>query len=114
MLTDSYGGTCPNCGYDRTLLRYGSEGYFQFDACPNCAFAYGQWYDKKESDNWEKVEGRDADIWETIFEAERRVIGETFADKLLLYLFDMETLPDNQDALESVFDYSKSYKNQNP
>ena len=27
MLIDSYGGICPNCGYDRMLVRYGSFGF---------------------------------------------------------------------------------------
>jgi len=42
MLTEGYGGICPNCGYDRMMYRYGSDGYYQFDACPNCGFAYAQ------------------------------------------------------------------------
>lgn len=41
MLTEDYNGTCPNCGFDRMLVRYGSQGYYQFDACSKCGFAYG-------------------------------------------------------------------------
>jgi len=39
--TDTFGGTCPNCGYRKMILRYGSEGIFHCDACPRCGFAYG-------------------------------------------------------------------------
>jgi hypothetical protein len=39
--TETYGGNCPNCGYRKIFLRYGSNGIFHFDACPRCGFAYG-------------------------------------------------------------------------
>jgi hypothetical protein len=39
--TDTYGGKCPNCGYNKIFMRYGSSGIFQYDACPKCGFAYG-------------------------------------------------------------------------
>jgi len=48
MLTESYGGKCPICGFDRILMRYGSTGYYQFDACPRCGFAYAMAGDNKE------------------------------------------------------------------
>ena len=41
MLTETISGKCPCCGYDKMVQRYGSIGYFQMDACPNCGFAYG-------------------------------------------------------------------------
>ena len=39
--TDSYGGHCPVCGYNKMMLRYGGGNYFELDACPRCGFAYG-------------------------------------------------------------------------
>jgi hypothetical protein len=39
--TDSFGGHCPNCGYNKIMLRYGSGTYYEFDACPRCGFAFG-------------------------------------------------------------------------
>lgn len=42
MLTESYGGKCQNCGYEKMHLRYGSFGYLQFEACPKCGLAIGQ------------------------------------------------------------------------
>jgi len=41
MLTEDYNGICGICGYERMLIRYGSRGWLQFDACPKCQFAYG-------------------------------------------------------------------------
>lgn len=41
MLTEGISGTCPCCGYEKMLQRYGSIGYYQMDGCPNCGFGYG-------------------------------------------------------------------------
>lgn len=41
MLTETLSGKCPCCEYDKLLQRYGSEGYFQLDACPRCGFGHG-------------------------------------------------------------------------
>jgi hypothetical protein len=41
MLTETLSGKCPYCGYDKLLQRYGSDGYYQMDGCPNCGFGYG-------------------------------------------------------------------------
>lgn len=38
------GGTCPLCSFDKTFQRHNneaSEGFYRFDACPQCGFAYG-------------------------------------------------------------------------
>lgn len=98
MLTDSYGGICPNCGYDRLLVRYGSQGYFQFDACPNCGFGYGH--------NSVDPEAHDWDIWETELEMLKPVLEEkglpVTIQGIMLYI---ETFSDIQE-IESVFDYS--------
>ena len=98
MLTDSYGGTCPNCGYNRMLVRYGSAGYFQFDACPNCLFSCG-------SNGCEPV-SRDLDIWELELRALKKTLEEAgfpvTVQGIMLYI---ESLPDI-DEIESVFDYT--------
>lgn len=41
MLTETLSGKCPCCNYDKLLQRYGSQGYYQLDGCPNCGFGYG-------------------------------------------------------------------------
>lgn len=41
MLTETIGGECPACEYNRVLFRFGSEGYYHYVACPKCGFAYG-------------------------------------------------------------------------
>ena len=107
MLTESYGGVCQNCGYDRTLVRYGSDGYFQYDACPNCWFAFGEGYERDAKGNWELQHCRD---WE-VLEGELRVLKSILMEKgfpvsvlgIMLYL---ESLPDI-DEIDQVFDYTK-------
>lgn len=98
MLTDSYGGICPNCGYDRTMVRYGSLGYFQFDACPNCWFAYGHNNHDPEAFDWA--------VFECILDEMKQTLEENgfpvTVPGLMLYL---ETLPGIQE-IESVFDYT--------
>lgn len=42
MLTETIGGECPACEYNRVLFRFGSWGYYHYVACPKCGFAYGQ------------------------------------------------------------------------
>ena len=39
------GGKCHNCGYDRCELRFGTGGWFQFEACPRCGFGFGNSFD---------------------------------------------------------------------
>jgi hypothetical protein len=62
MLTEgATGGKCHNCGYTRCELRYGSEGYFQYESCPKCGFAYGNYMgDKELVDVWNE------EIWTEI------------------------------------------------
>jgi len=97
VLTDSYGGICPNCGYDRMLVRYGSSGYFQRDACPNCQFAYGH--------NDYDPEVRGQELWEgEIFEMRSILEERGFPVSVLGILLYIETLPDIRE-IKSVFDY---------
>ena len=60
--TEGYGGTCPNCGYTKMLYRYGSSGWYQFDACPNCGFACGYGDGSKGAEvGW--------DVWQAVLKA---------------------------------------------
>lgn len=58
MLTEDYNGTCPKCGFDRMLVRYGSLGYYQYDACSKCGFAYGT--------NHHDGESKDKEVWDQL------------------------------------------------
>lgn len=100
--TESYGGECPNCGYRKIFLRYGSDGNFQFDACPKCGFAYGcNGYD-------EPMEG--ADFWEN------SPIIKMFEDMLKRQKLPLtrsglyrltKTWDDNYAEVGNVFQYKK-------
>lgn len=61
MLTEDYNGVCPKCGFERCLVRYGSVGWYQFFACPNCEFAFGD----NNVENFNQQE-----VWDSIIEAE--------------------------------------------
>jgi hypothetical protein len=62
MITEDYGGICPNCGYTRMCVRYGTSGWYQFDACPNCGFACGYADGNKDVDfGW--------DVWKEVLKA---------------------------------------------
>jgi len=66
MLVEDYNGTCPKCGFDRMDVRYGSEGYFRYDACSKCGFAYGTYWSGK---NYEKLKQlKDEKCWKIIIE----------------------------------------------
>ena len=87
MLTESYGGICPNCGYDRMFIRYGSLYYFQYDACPNCCFAYGS--------NSFDIEARDMEVIEGIVDQMKVMLIERKLplDNIGLMLY-IETMSD--------------------
>lgn len=107
MLTESYGGTCPNCGYDKMLVRHGRSGYYQYDACPNCAFALGEWYEQDKEGHWQPKSGRDYDTWSGILGEEERFPTEPdFVRSLTKYLLKIEELTDNKGEIESVFSYT--------
>lgn len=65
MSIQGFGGVCPCCDYDRMWVRYGAEGYFQFEACPNCGFAFGKW-SELEGNQWAPKSGINNEIWEAI------------------------------------------------
>jgi ssDNA-binding Zn-finger/Zn-ribbon topoisomerase 1 len=68
MLTDDYNGICPKCGFNRMCVRYGSMGYYQFDACSKCGFAYGT--------NHYDGEDKDEEVWKVILGAEGDLLVE--------------------------------------
>lgn len=100
MLNDSYGGTCPNCGYDRLLVRYGSFGYFQRDACPNCGFYYGH----NDYDAEVREEGWEGEIFDLKSELKKRNLPCSILG-ILLYI---ETLP-KIDEIDHVFEYPDDF-----
>ena len=67
MISEDYNGVCPHCEYERCLVRYGSIGYFQFFACPNCEFCFGH--------NSEKDFSKE-EVWKSIIEAHKDVLDE--------------------------------------
>jgi hypothetical protein len=102
MLTDDYNGICPMCHFNRMCVRYGSIGYFQFDACSKCGFAYGT--------NHYDGEVYNEEVWEVILGAE----GDLLVKKGLPrtregYYQWIMSLPEPSTQLStgSVFDYSE-------
>lgn len=106
MLTESYGGTCPNCGYDRLMVRYGSSGYAHHDICPNCCFGFCEYSIRSENGKgWEPAHVRDMELIEgeiyLLKEQIKKIGGPLGHIGLLLYI---ESLSDI-DEIEHVFDY---------
>lgn len=101
MLTESYGGCCPNCGYDRMLVRYGSAGYFVYDACPNCAFVFGT--NEAAQEDEELID--DFEFWEGEYQHLKSSMDDIKEDGLLGVLLYIESLSDIKE-IESVFDYT--------
>jgi hypothetical protein len=101
MLNEGYVGICPNCGYDRMLVRYGSFGYFERDACPNCGFYYGH-----NSCDPEEVreEGWNDEIEYLKEELEKRALPLSLLG-IMLYI---ETLPDYKE-IDQVFQYPDDF-----
>lgn len=101
--TESVGGKCPVCGYKRMLLRYSSRsnGWYQFDACPNCTFAYA-------TNGFD--EGFGKEVWDNILS----YYSETLSSKALPIsinglkrLVEQEQSDDDLDKLikDTVFQY---------
>lgn len=40
--TEGYGAVCPECGFNRMLFRYGSIGWWIWDACTRCGYGVSQ------------------------------------------------------------------------
>ena len=74
MLTETDDEECPFCGFEHMWLRYGSDGYFQFKACPKCGSGYGTYYE----DNQIK-ECFANEVWGKIKEAYKKTRQEILA-----------------------------------
>jgi len=97
MITEGYGGTCPNCGYTKTLIRYGTHGWWQFDACPKCGFAYG-------SDGYKEDWGMD--VWTPIIGFWEKILEAKGLEKSITGIFIMiESWKEDQDERKQVYNY---------
>lgn len=95
MLTETYGGICPNCGYDRMMMRYGSWGNLQLDACPKCGFAY--------ANNGYDPELKGEQVWRAIWEAEKNIDYE----KTLYGTYKwLQSMPEPHEMMMSTFDWT--------
>jgi ssDNA-binding Zn-finger/Zn-ribbon topoisomerase 1 len=102
MLTESYGGICPVCGYKRMMLRYGSSGWLHYDACPKCGFAFA-------SNGYAQdppLVGKD--FWNAFFKAEGKAMKAMGFPLTLKGVHAwMETLPEPKGEPVSVFDWTE-------
>jgi len=94
-------GTCPNCSYNRSLIRYGSQGYYKFDACPHCTFAFAH----NDHDTVEFGQ----EVWDTIIENYSKILENAGFEKsingLKLYVETIEL--DSERTIEHVWVYSQ-------
>jgi len=100
MLTESFGGECPNCHYDRMLMRYGSFGYCFYDACPNCGFAFAT---NQIDDDDDFSEG---DFWLSMVNIETNDVQKALNEILL----EIESHEKTHEERKSVFVYDKNLK----
>jgi len=101
MLTETFGGECPVCGFDRVMMRFGSTGCYHFDACPKCGFAYG-------SDN-QSFEYKDPlEVWRNMLEAERKFLrGRKLPVSIDgIYQWIMSLPNPDKDGIKTVFVYT--------
>lgn len=99
MLTEGYNGVCSLCGYERMLIRYGSRGWLQYDACPRCKFCYGS----NDVDEWKGKE-----LWKLIIESLKTELKEKALPLTVEGIFQLvESLEEPQEtfAYGTVFDY---------
>jgi len=98
MIVEGYGGTCPNCGYTKTLIRYGSHGWWQFDACPKCGFAYGA--------NGYGDEDWGMDVWIPIIGFWEKMLEAKGLEKSITGIFLMvESWKEQPDERKQVYKY---------
>jgi hypothetical protein len=101
MLVESYGGKYPVCSFDRIMMRYGSTGWFMFDACPRCGFAYAS---NQQGDNIEDPE----EVWKTILKNEKPFLKDrnlpVSIDGILQWMMQ---LPKPSEDRDTVFVYTE-------
>lgn len=102
MLVESCGGTCPVCGFDQLLMRYGSWGYYMFDACAKCGFAYGA--NLCDDENWGK------EVWKLILHySEDFLKSQGYpVTREGYYLFLIDHPVEQRESFETVFFYKES------
>ena len=66
LVEGAVGGKCQCCGFNRCSLRYGSHGYYLYEACPKCGFAFSESTNEHGDTiiHWNKV------VWDAIEEVE--------------------------------------------
>ena len=104
MITETYGGCCPVCDFDRMMMRYGSHGWWQFDACPRCGFAYGSNGHQHDNDPME--------VWKAILESDGRYMKEILKLPLTIdgvYQWMLNASKPDPDAPNSVFTYTEDF-----
>lgn len=62
--TETFGGPCPRCEYDRCHIRYGTGTWYRYIACPGCYFAFGMYDDSMPTDGGISS---GADVWRGVF-----------------------------------------------
>ena len=100
--TDAFGGICPSCGYNRMMMRYGSEGIWAVDACPKCGFAYG---------SNDVTEEKGSQVWEVFLKAEGDILvklGLPLTREGILAWVESLPEPDRSDLPKTVWDWSKT------
>lgn len=102
--TESIGGECPICGFTRMFMRYGSSGWFQFDACPKCGFAYGE--------NDKQFNAKE--VWESLIKEHKELLikNKFPINRRGLYKLVMSFMPPFDTSRKTVFIYTKEYLEQ--
>lgn len=101
MIVDTYGGECPVCQFDRIFMRYGSHGWFQFDACPRCGFAYAVSGDHIEITNL-------IEFWKEMVMRHERILADEGLPVSIDGMFEWaKRLPPSNEERKTVFVYSE-------
>jgi len=105
MITEDYNGICPKCGFDRMLVRYGSWGWFQYDACTKCGYACGQ---NSEGDY------TNSEVWESVIQHFEDSLKEKNLPITRQGIHKLIMSWDNPgERMQSVFKYEEEVENEN-
>lgn len=94
MTCETVSGKCPNCSYDKMIMRYGSSGWTQWEACPRCGFACmdGQnWQEENEYPIWHEY------VWKELCRMYRE-LGST-REEFFLWAEEIERFNDIEETL---------------
>jgi len=81
-------------------MMYGSHGWYQYDACPKCGFAYGS--------NCQNIEHKDPkEVWKVILDADKIILKHLGFPVTIKGIYQwMKSLPrPDPNERESVFIY---------